>query len=332
MNIIVIGCGSIGKRHIGNLVSSLDHSQIHAVDLRKDRLDEVQDKFRLPATNVHDSVESALEVCNFDGAVIATPTSFHHLDIIKMANHGANLMIEKPLSVDLDSIDEIKKALKICNKFSFVAYCFRFDPVANKFKQLLDENYLGTPLYARGEMSTYLPDWHPSEDYRDFYMSKKELGGGTLLDQSHIYDMSIWFLGEISSLFGISKKHSNLEIDTDDFGEFIFNSKSGVDISIHIDLFTKKAREFYQVTCEEGTLHWDIISRKIYAKYPNKKSVLLAEGKDYNQMYINEIQYFIEQIRNNGTLNGPSFEDGFKVMQVIEAIKASSKEGKVIHI
>ena len=115
MNIIVIGCGSIGKRHIGNLVSSLDHSQIHAVDLRKDRLDEVQDKFRLPATNVHDSVESALEVCNFDGAVIATPTSFHHLDIIKMANHGANLMIEKPLSVDLDSIDEIKKALKPIN-------------------------------------------------------------------------------------------------------------------------------------------------------------------------------------------------------------------------
>ena len=49
-------------------------------------------------------------------------------------------------------------------------------------------------------------------------------------------------------------------------------------------------------------------------------------------MYVNEIQYFIEQIRNNGTLNGPSFEDGLKVMQVVEAIKASSKEGKVIHI
>jgi predicted dehydrogenase len=120
-------------------------------------------------------------------------------------------------------------------------------------------------------------------------------------------------------------------MDTDDFGEFIFNTKSGFNISIHIDLFTKKNREFFQVTCEKGTLNWDIGQRTIYAEFDEKKE-LIARGDDYNLMYVNEINYFIAQVKNNGSLPGPHFEDGLRVMEIIEAIRKSDSNQMLIHV
>ncbi|HJN37474.1 MAG TPA: Gfo/Idh/MocA family oxidoreductase [Gammaproteobacteria bacterium] len=331
MKTLVIGCGSIGKRHIGNLANILDTKNIFAVDPKESCRNQVHNTFKISKDNLFETSDQALESQNFDSAIIATPTSLHHLDIIKMAARGVNLMIEKPVCVNTEHLKEIESVVSKSNKFSFVAYCFRFDPVANKFSELIKSQYLGKPLYSRAEMSTYLPDWHPEEDYRDFYMSKKSLGGGTLLDQSHLYDMVLWFFGEVKSVFGISKKHSDLEMDTDDFGEFIFNCKSGLDVSVHVDLFTKKFREFFQVTCEKGTLNWDIGARKIYAETEGKVEIL-AEGKDYNQMYINEMKYFIEQVKNKGSLKGPNFNDGIKVLHLIEAIRNSSSQGQLVYM
>ena len=66
-------------------------------------------------------------------------------------------------------------------------------------------------------------------------MAKKDLGGGSLLDQSHIIDLCIWLFGDIESVFGQFSKISNLEVETDDYTNAIINFKNGVKCFIHQD-------------------------------------------------------------------------------------------------
>lgn len=331
MNILIVGAGSIGKRHLKNVLAHKEGLVPSVVEPNPERQKEVEALGVNPA-NIFKSREDALNGKTYDGVIIATPTVFHYDDAIAIAKAGIPLMIEKPLGADASRAAELKKAVQDKGIFSFTAYCFRFDPVANEFAKMLNEGKIGKPLYARAEMSTFLPEWHPHEDYRDFYMSKKHLGGGTLLDQSHLYDMTQWFFGDFESVFGITKKHSYLEMDTDDFGEFLFNMKSGINVSVHIDLFTRNWREFFQVTGETGTLTWDIHTRKIILENEKKEKTILMEGIDYNQMYINELDYFVRQLRSGGKESGPVYDHGQRVVEVIDAIRKSSDEGKVIKV
>jgi predicted dehydrogenase len=156
-------------------------------------------------------------------------------------------------------------------------------------------------------------------------MAKKALGGGTLLDQSHLFDLTRFFLGDIEGLTGVSTRYSDLEIETDDFGEMILKMNSGIYASLHIDLFTKVEREFYQVTGADGTLEWNLGKRTITRYVSGQAPEVLAQGGNYNDMYIGELQYFLAALR--GEQLDPlaaSLDDGRKVMDVVMAVRASN--------
>ena len=70
-------------------------------------------------------------------------------------------------------------------------------------------------------MSAHLADWHPWEQYQDFFMAKKNLGGGALLDESHWIDLMVWFFGLPQSIIGKVEKISDLDIETDDNVDFL---------------------------------------------------------------------------------------------------------------
>ena len=90
---------------------------------------------------------------------------------IKLAKNKIHLFIEKPLSSNLQGIDRLKSLVKKNKLTVLIAYIFRFEPSINFVKTLIKKNDR-KDSYARGEFSEYLPDWHPYEDYRKFYMAK----------------------------------------------------------------------------------------------------------------------------------------------------------------
>ena len=81
---------------------------------------------------------------------------------------------------------------------------------------ILSNNTLGKVMYVRGEFSEYLPDFHPYEDYRISYASKKNLGGGVLLTQIHELDLILSLFGKPKKIYSFCDKTSNLEIDVED--------------------------------------------------------------------------------------------------------------------
>ena len=104
--------------------------------------------------------------------------------------------MEKPLDSDLQNIEVFNNLVNENKLVVMMAYVFRFSPLIKKVKDLITNNVIGKVYFARGEFSEYLPDWHPYEDYRSFYMSEKKLGGGSILDQSHIMDLIHFLLGD----------------------------------------------------------------------------------------------------------------------------------------
>ncbi|MBI4589773.1 MAG: Gfo/Idh/MocA family oxidoreductase [Candidatus Rokubacteria bacterium] len=322
-SILLLGAGSIGKRHLRNLLElGFSPEQISVVEPREDRRRGVVG-LGVPLANVFSDRDAALGHRSYDGAIVATPTALHYEDALAVAKAHVHLMIEKPLGVDLDGYDQLKTEVDRRGLFAFVAYCYRFHAGAQKMCSLLCDGLIGEPYYARGEMCSYLPAWHPYEDYREFYMAKTALGGGTLLDQSHLFDLTRMFLGEIRGLCGISARHSHLEIETDDFGELVLEMKSGIHVSLHMDLFSQPRREYYHVMGESGTLQWDIYSNSVTYLVQDGVREVFDCGKDKNAMYVEELRYFLRGIEADGPIEGLGLLDGKAAMDVVVAVRES---------
>ena len=255
MKYICIGAGSIGKRHVRNLLSiGVDKKNISVVDPRNDRLEEI---FDLGITMTFQTLDEALKEGTYDASIICSPTNLHIKQGIELAKKGIHILMEKPLAHDLQGIEELQKIIKKNSVILVMAYIFRFSPLTKKVRELLDKNVIGRPLYVRGEFSEYLPDWHPYEDYRSFYMAEKKQGGGSILDQSHIMDLIHYLFGSFESVFALNGNLSNLEVNSDDYSELVVKMKSGVVASIHTDMFGRDHRKELEIKGENGNIYWN---------------------------------------------------------------------------
>ncbi|MGH7895512.1 MAG: Gfo/Idh/MocA family protein, partial [Candidatus Binatia bacterium] len=335
VRVLVVGCGSIGKRHIRNL-KKLRVAHIAAVDTREDRRTEVRD---LGVTRLFPTLAEALRE-PVDAAVICTPTALHVGPALEFARRGVHLMIEKPISHNLDGVDELLKVCREKRLVCFIAYVMRFDPSLRTVKKLVDGGKVGRVLSVRSETSAYLPDWHPWEDYRTFYMAKTALGGGAILDESHSLDYARWLFGEPERVFCLNDRISDLEIDTDDINEMILRFKSGAVANIHHDLLGRLPRENLEIVGSEGTVLWDAKSHEVWHYRAPKKPPKKAQKKEWEVLrhkvddahtYVVEMRHFIECVRtgDDPLITG---EDGKRTLQLILGGLESKRTERMIPV
>ena len=327
MKYLVLGCGSIGKRHMRNLISiGINTENIFAVDPRDDRLKEVN---ALGVTNISNDYNNVINKEEIDIAVVCSPTSLHIKQCIDLAKKNINLFIEKPLA---DSKEGIEELIDIVNKNKLtvaLAYVFRFSPLTQKVKSILEEGKLGKVLWVRGEFSEYLPDFHPYEDYRSFYMAKKELGGGSILDQSHIMDLILYLISSYKEVYAVNTNLSSLEITTDDIAEMIVKLEDNVLASIHTDIFGRSHKKTLEIKAERGNILLDVYDDSVSVYYSETKSteVFKKLTKDFNQNYIDEMNNFIASCDNKEDVR-TTLDEGIQTMNLILAAKKSQISGK----
>ncbi|MFC1585959.1 Gfo/Idh/MocA family protein [Fibrobacterota bacterium] len=308
---LVIGCGSIGKRHIGNLLK-LGVEDITAFDIDKRRLEEVEAGFKVKTL---DSLEKAYESSPF-AALITAPTNLHLPLAVQAAGHGCHLFIEKPLSHNLDGVDELLDIVKVKKLITLVGCNMHFHPGLRKVKELIDQGVIGNIVSARVEFGQYLPDWHPEEDYRKNYSARKELGGGIILDAIHELDYIRWLLGEVTDIACFFGKLSNLEIETEDTASMLLRFKSGAIGEVHVDYVQREYSRTCKITGNEGTITWDVGTACVRCFKTAKgawEEILDFSEWNPNHMYLDEMNYF---------LNCPEQDviEGYKVLQL--AVKA----------
>ena len=301
IKICFFGMGSIGKKHLKNLVKILNERKIEfKIDVVK-RKKELDDEVKEYIDNVYKIDEFIPSF--YDIVFIVNDTSVNIETLNLMKDYSNNFFIEKPLSLNLNGF-ELKNYK---NKKIYIACPMRYSSVMDYLKKNIDF----TKVYSvRAICSTYLPDWRPGVDYRNNYSAKKELGGGVTLDLIHEWDYLTYLLGFPEQIFNLNRKVSHLEISSDDLSVYIaeYNDKL---VELHLDYFGRTPTRKAEFFLKEGTIVGDFIENSVILE--NKEKIILPK----EDIYLNEMNSFFNIIFDKKD-NFNDLEHAYKVLKLIK--------------
>jgi predicted dehydrogenase len=323
LRFLIAGLGSIGRRHLKNLVS-LGQKDITLYRTQHSTLPD-EELASYPSVN---DLGQAL-VGKPDGVIISNPTALH-LDVaIPSALCGCHLFLEKPISNSLDRINELEKVVQTNEIRVLVGFQYRFHPSLRKIKMLLDEKAVGRVLYTRCQWSEYLPAWHPWEDYREAYSARSGLGGGVVLTLCHPIDYLHWLLGEVHELIARTEKLSDLEINVEDTAEIIMKYDLNGLCCLHLDYIQQPPQHFLEITGTSGMIKWNNADGEVHL-YRNSSASWETFGMDKtfqrNTMFLDEMSHFVALVEGNEE-SQCTLSDGVTVQRIVDAVYRSSQSG-----
>jgi len=329
MKYLIAGLGSIGRRHLRNLLA-LGEKDIVLYRTRKSTMPE-DDLAEFPQeTNLHD----ALKKYQPDAVIVSNPTAFHLDAAIPAAEMGCAILLEKPISHSMDRLDELHGIVKKHGSKVLVGFQFRFHPGLMKAKELISNGELGRLISAHVHFGEYLPAWHPWEDYRQGYAARADMGGGVIGTQSHSLDYLPWLMGRVESVWGFTAKLSDLEVDVEDTAKIGLRFEGGTLGSLHLDYNQQPPEHYFTIIGTNGTLKWNLsdgatriyrLEKKDWDVYP-----LPAEW-ERNVMFMEQMKHFVDVVHGKASPSC-SLEDGVRVMKLISAIRESQKTEKLIKL
>ncbi len=316
MKFMIAGLGSIGRRHLRNLIA-LGERDIILYRTNHSTLD-LEEFSDLP---VFFDLNTALAE-RPHGVVISNPTALH-LDVaIPAARAGYAILMEKPVSHNFDRIDELKSALKAGESRLLMGFQFRFHPTLLKVAEWVQKGIIGTPLSFICQWGEYLPGWHPWEDYRQSYAARTDLGGGVVRTLCHPLDYLGWIFGDAALRWAFTGKVSPLEIDVEDLAKAHLKYPSGVEGSLVLDYFRQPPLHMLEVTGSEGLIEWKNntgAARLFRTSTGDWETTLPPEGFDRNDLFLDEMRHFIRVARGE---EEPicTLEDGIRTQQLVQQI------------
>ncbi len=331
MRAVVVGAGSIGQRHLKNLLA-LGHEVAAVLDPDPARLDEIRPLVgggcRL-ATDERDAFAG-----DANAAVICSPTH-RHLDQARAAlRRGWHVFVEKPLAHTLEGTDAFVEEAGRAGRTVLVGCNLRFLPSLVLVKRLVEEGRIGRPLAARAHCGYYLPFWRPGTDYREGYGARQATGGGIILDSIHEFDYLTWLLGRPREVFAYAGKVSTLEIDTEDNADVLLRFDYGAVANVHLDYLQRTYRRACDFIGEDGVITWDYIAQSVtvYGKEDRRVEVFQESiNTERNQMFVDEMRHFVRCIeaREPPVLDAAG---GRAILEVALAAKASAAQGRPVKV
>ena len=291
---LVIGAGSIGRRHI-QCLEHMGIPNISIVDPSLANCELAEKQYHIMQS--FSSLDEALE-SHFDGAVVAVPNHLHEDVACQVIEKGIDLILEKPIASDLESAKRIQEAVDRHQVICLVAYCFRFDPGMQHIADLIRSDALGTIYSVDISVGQYLPDWRGGVDYRTTYSAHKSEGGGVCVDLSHEFDYFRWLFGDARQVLSVSQKVSDLEIDVEDIAEAIIVTENGIIGRIHLDYLSRVARRRIYINGSKGLLEYNVITGEINVTSDNNESHKTQTfNTDRNILFANQLQHFIACVK-----------------------------------
>lgn len=292
----IIGCGSIGRRHLHNL-RQLGISEIFALRSREGGGNPEID----PALGVVE-VNDWTDLINRkpDVAIISNPTSLHLDALNRLIPSVRGVFIEKPLAASLHGVCEILNQIKAHKVVSFVGYNLQFHPAVQALSELINNQNFGAPLVFQGQVGQWIEDWHPGEDYRRAYFSRKDLGGGAALSLIHEVHLATQLFGPAGAVSCLLPQSDLLSLQVDVIADLMINHSIGAVSQIHLDMIQRPAHRRGVISFERGWISYDLVAPQVMAQLPGRNSpVVVWQQADYdpNWSYLAEMKSFLSYVR-----------------------------------
>jgi len=343
-SILMVGLGSIGQRHLRNLRAILGlelpiaaYRVLRAAPVLTDRLQVEADASLEQMYNltINRSLDEAL-ASGPSAVFICNPSSLHLPVALAAAKAGCHLFIEKPLSHALDGISDLIETVEKKGLVAMVGCQMRFHPCLQRIKRALDSGQIGQVLAVDAEVGSYMPGWHPYEDYRTSYASRADLGGGVVLTQIHDIDYLGWLFGTPSRVFSLGGHLSNLELDVEDVAVSLLDCRVNgrlVPVQLRQDFFQRPASRQIGIIGEKGKLIADIekLTVTIFDESGTVSSHDHFSSFERNQLFLDEVKHFLHCVERHEAPCIP-LADGASSLAVALAIKQSLATGRVVDI
>ena len=324
--ILIVGYGSVGKRHLRLARGLLPTAEIRV--LRHQKCIDVPEYANACLSSLDDAIFFAPHI-----AVIANPATFHLSVALPLAQAGVHLLVEKPLAASLEGVDDLIAACRDHNTVLMTAYNLRFLPSLQRFRKLFIDGHIGRVLSVRSEIGQYLPSWRSDADYRSSVSARKDLGGGALLELSHELDYLRWIFGNVEWVQATVRQQSDLDVDVEDTAHLVLGfepDRSGNQLiaALNVDFIRHDTTRNCTAIGEMGSLRWEGLTGVVahYEAGGTNWHELFRREHELDGSYLAEWRDFLACIdgQRSPAVTG---EDGRNVLQIIQAARRSSESG-----
>jgi predicted dehydrogenase len=249
--ILIVGVGSIGERHV-RCFQRTGRASVSIVETNPALRAEVAARYRI--ADAFDGLEAAL-TGEHDAAVLCTPAHLHVPLAIQCARQGLHLLIEKPLSIDLDRIDELSAMARDNRLIVSVAYVLRCHPALAAMRQAIVSQRFGRPVQIVAASGQHFPTYRPA--YRDIYYAQRATGGGAIQDAlTHLLNSAEWLVGPIDRLMADADHLMLAGVSVEDTVH-VLTRHAGVMGCFSLNQHQAPNEITLTVICEHGTLRFE---------------------------------------------------------------------------
>lgn len=292
-HILICGLGSIGQRHLRHF-RELGVSRVDAFRTGRGTL-----KIKnLPFSGqIFDSMDEALQQ-NPEAVIVANPTVFHLSTARAAIQGGAHVLIEKPISHELDGCEELLEEAGSMGRVVAVGCNLRFHPLLFALKAVVSSKELGEPLIASAHFGAYLPDWHPWEDFRQTYAARRDLGGGAALTHIHEIDYLLWLFGPAVEVKGFCLEAHPLGTDVDEATVGIIRHQQGTLSNLNLSLCERPPSRKLHIVFGEGSTDLDFLKNTLLIEQGEGRvrKIDLATGFTIDQTYADQARAFAAKL------------------------------------
>jgi len=301
-NILLIGYGSIGKRHAKNLID---------VGIKPYILTKYPDNLDTIFLRGIEEIKGL----DIDFCIIATPTARHLDDFkkcLKLSSIPRKILIEKPLECSYLRGKEIKDISKKYGINIFIAYNMRFLKIFNIIKKFIKEQK-GKIRIVDIVAGQDLREWRPYKDYTKSYSAHRNQGGGVDLDLSHEIDYILWmFENNFKNKIIFKNRISKLKIDSPDIFKLILDYSTFI-VDVTLDYIRKPKERYIKILCEGSkNLYYNFVTNIL--KIGDKQIVI---SDDSNQSYKEMLKTLLDINDKNKNIFC-SIDEGLNILKILE--------------
>lgn len=327
--ILIAGYGSIGRRHFRNL-KSMGYGDVRLV--RSGR--KPTEGFETPSdTFAYENLESALA----DGprmVVVANPTSLH-VDVARAAMlAGASVLLEKPVCTSVDEARELEAEVFAANGICSMAYCFRYHPLYAALADLVHAGRLGRVFHLHTWQASFLPDWHPWENYLEGYAARSDLGGGVVRTLDHDLDLIRWIAGQPTEVIAAAGSLSGIGVEVEDTADMIFRFPERKQAHVHVSFGRRDYTRGMWVVGEDASASLDWTRGTVVLRDGKQviDEIFLPNDYDLNNMYLEMAKDALDNFALDPPRAPVPLANGVAALEMATAALESSRTSKAVSI
>jgi predicted dehydrogenase len=326
MKALVIGTGSIGRRHLVNLQAL--GLEAYALSERLSR----GESHTLPPGCTAVQSWQQLSGMAFDLVVIANRTD-QHLDTASKALAVCNaLYIEKPLHDRLLGLREFQSLCESRQAVIEMGFMMRSHPNLQWIKSCVESGVLGDIFFARAAVGQWLPDWRPGTDHRQGFGAFYRYGGGVTMELIHEIDLIHYVLGTALDVSAMQARAAVLEIETEAITEISMRLRSGALAQVHLDYVRPGYGRTMEIVGSKAVLAWDYTRSSVTVTQSDGAVVASHVVSEFerNDMFVSAMKHTIERIKNPAIAPKASLADGVHALQVAMASHYSARQRRFV--